>query len=61
MGAVEKMLAGITKVIRMDGKVEGLAQRVEQQQQRIEDLSARMIRLETALEIVMAGKALPKD
>mgnify|MGYP003573321387 FL=1 len=59
MGAIEKMLAGITKVIRMDGKVEGLAQHVDMQQQRIEDLTARVIRLETALEIAMAGKALP--
>ena len=45
MGAIEKMLAGITKVIRMDGKVEGLAQRVDMQQQRIEDLTARVISL----------------
>lgn len=53
------MLTGITRVIRMDGKVEGLAQRVDKQQQHIEDLTARVIRLETALEIAMAGKTLP--
>ena len=59
MGAIEKMLAGITKVIRMDGMVEGLAQCVDMQQQLIENLTARVIRFETALEIAMAGKVLP--
>ncbi len=53
------MLTGITQVIRMDGKVERMAQRVDMQRQRIEDLTDRVIRLKAALEIAIAGKMLP--
>jgi hypothetical protein len=35
----------------MDAKVEGLAATVIEQQKKIEDLTGRVIRLETALEI----------
>ena len=53
MGVTEKMWDGITKVIRMDARVEGLAEAVKEQQARIEDLTGRVIRLETALEIAL--------
>ncbi len=58
MKVVDKMWDGITKVIRMDTKVEGLATTVKDQQSRIEDLTGRIIRLETALEIAMAAQGL---
>ena len=51
MGVTEKMWDGITRVIKMDAKVEGLAATVIEQQKKIEDLTGRVIRLETALEI----------
>lgn len=51
MGITEKMWDGITRVIRMDTKVEALAAAVKDQQIRIEGLTERVIRLETALEI----------
>ena len=53
MGITEKMWDGITRVIRMDTKVEALAAAVKDQQIRIEGLTARVIRLETALEIAL--------
>ncbi|HIO97749.1 MAG TPA: hypothetical protein EYG71_07470 [Leucothrix sp.] len=56
MGVMEKMWDGISRVIRMDNKVELLAETVKEQQVKIEDLTGRMIRLETALEISLAGK-----
>jgi hypothetical protein len=56
MGLAEKMWDGISRVIRMDAKVEGLAETVKSQQGKIEDLTARVIRLETALEIALASK-----
>jgi hypothetical protein len=63
MGISEKMWEGISRVIRMDAKVEGLANTVKDQQTRIEDLTGRIIRLETALEIALSvrlDKPAPK-
>ena len=57
MGVTDKMWEGITKVIRMDDKVEGLAKTVKDQQSRIEDLTGRVIRLETALEIALKAQS----
>jgi hypothetical protein len=58
MGITDKMFDGITKVIRMDAKVEGLATTVKEQQIKIESLTARVIRLETALEIALATQGV---
>ena len=63
MGISEKMWEGISRVIRMDAKLESLANTVKDQQSRIEDLSGRVIRLETALEIALSvriDKPAPK-
>jgi len=57
MGITEKMWEGISRVIRMDAKVESLANAVSDQQTRLEDLTGRVIRLETALEIALATRA----
>ena len=55
MGVTDKMWDALIKVIRMDDKVERLAGTVKDQQIKIENLTERVIRLETALEI---GKPL---
>ncbi len=57
MGIAERMWDGMARVIKMDAKIEGLAGTVKEQQARIEDLTGRIIRLETALEIAMAANA----
>lgn len=51
MAITDKMWDGITRVIRMDAKVEGLAAAMKEQQTRIEDLTGRLIRLETMVEV----------
>ena len=51
MGVTERMWDALAKVIRMDDKVERLAGTVKDQQIKIENLTERVIRLETALEI----------
>ncbi|MHB8698678.1 MAG: hypothetical protein ACYC9J_11735 [Sulfuricaulis sp.] len=58
MSVTDKMWDAITKVIRMDDKVERLAGTVKDQQAKIENLTERVIRLETALEIALAGKGI---
>lgn len=58
MGITDKMWDGITRVIRMDAKVEGLAAAVKDQQIRIENLTGRVIRLETALEIALTAQGV---
>ena len=58
MGITDKMWDAIIRVIRMDDKVERLAGTVKEQQSRIEGLTERVIRLETALEIAFAGRDL---
>ncbi len=57
MGVTEKMWDAITRVIRMDDKVERLAGTVKDQQLKIERLTERVIRLETALEIALSARS----
>ena len=56
MGVTEKMWDAVTTVIRMNDKVERLAGAVKAQQEKIENLTARLVRLETALEIALANQ-----
>ncbi len=60
MGVADKMWDAITTVIKMNDKVERMAATIVTQQQKIEGLTERVIRLETALEIGLArGGAKP--
>jgi hypothetical protein len=59
MSLTEKMWDAMAKVIRMDDKVERLAGVVKTQQEKIENLTGRVIRLETTLEIALAARGLP--
>ena len=56
MGVMEKMWDGMSRVIRMDNKIELLSESVKEHQIKIETLTERIIRLETALEIALSGK-----
>ena len=58
MGITEKMWDGITTVIKMNDKVERLSATVKSQQDRIIDLTERLIRLETLIEIGLSGKTV---
>lgn len=54
MGVADKMWDAITTVIKMNDKVERMAATIITQQKKIESLTERVIRLETALEIGLA-------
>ena len=63
MGVTEKMWDALTTIIKMNDKVERMAGTMKTQQEKIESLTGRIIRLETALEIALsssiAGKPSP--
>ncbi len=59
MGVTDKFWDAITTVIRMNDKVERMAASMVTQQQKIEGLTERVIRLETALKIAMLRKIHP--
>ncbi|MDP1653073.1 MAG: hypothetical protein Q8L56_10165 [Rhodocyclaceae bacterium] len=54
MSVTDKLWDAITTVIRMNDQVERMAGAMVTQQQKIENLAERVIRLETALEIAMS-------
>ncbi|MCL2345094.1 MAG: hypothetical protein FWC58_04490 [Desulfobulbus sp.] len=57
MGVADKMWDALTTVIKMNDKVERMAGSIKAQQEKIETLTERVIRLETALEIALARPA----
>lgn len=57
MGVTDKMWDALTTVIKMNDKVEQLAGVVVVQQTKIEGLTERVIRLETALEMALSIRA----
>lgn len=61
MSTLEKMWDGVRKVMDLTGKVDDTSKTLAKQQAKIEDLTERVIRLETALEIAMTGKLSPRD
>ena len=56
MSISERLWDALTTVIKMNDKVVSLSAHVEKQQQKIEELTARVIRLETALEIALVAQ-----
>jgi hypothetical protein len=56
MGVTDKMWDAVTTVIKMNDKVERMAGTVRTQQEKIENLTERVIRLETMLEIALNSR-----
>ena len=57
MGVTDKLWDAITTVIKMNDKVERMAATMITQQQRIESLTERLIRLETVFEIALSQRS----
>lgn len=60
MGVSDKLWDALTTVIKMNDKIVGMSAQMQAQQQKIEDLTARVIRLETALEIALATQGIKR-
>ncbi|MDP3090362.1 MAG: hypothetical protein Q8N04_06765 [Nitrospira sp.] len=60
MGLTERVWDAFARTIQLADKVEQLTATVAKQQNHIEDLTGRVIRLETALEIALGGRRTKK-
>ncbi|MBI2753522.1 MAG: hypothetical protein HYX46_08435 [Betaproteobacteria bacterium] len=56
MGMAERIWDAFATVIKMNDKIERLVQQSVAMNAKVEDLTGRVIRLETALEIGMASR-----
>ena len=54
MGVTERIWAALTSMIKLEDKVTRQSDAIKTQQMKIENLTERVIRLETALEIGLA-------
>jgi hypothetical protein len=59
MGYPEKIWGALTSMIKLEDKVQRQSEAMKNQQMKIEDLTARVIRLESHLEL-LTGVALVK-
>ena len=59
MGVTDKVWGALTSMIKLEDKVNRQVDAMKLQQQKIEELTGRVIRLETQLELFM-GAALVK-
>ena len=57
MSVTDKVWGALTSVIKLEDKVTRQSEALKSQQQKMEDLTARVIRLETQLEL-LTGSAM---
>lgn len=55
MGVTDKIWAAFTAIIKLEDKVTRQAEAMRSQQQKIEDLTGRVIRLEAQLELLTSA------
>ncbi len=60
MSVADRVWAALTAIIKLEDRVNAQAEAMKAQQQRIEDLTGRVIRLETQLELLMAAALVRK-
>ena len=59
MGVTERVWAALVAVVKLEDRVNRQAEAMKSQQQKIEDLTGRVIRLEAQLELI-TGAAMVK-
>lgn len=55
MGVTDKVWAALTSMIKLEDKVDRQAEAMKSQQQKIEDLTGRVIRLEAQFELLTSA------
>jgi cell division protein FtsB len=60
MGVTERVWSALTAMIKLEDKVTRQAEALKTQQVKIEDLTARVIRLETQLELLTSAAMIRK-
>ena len=60
MGVTDKIWGALTSMIKLEDKVDRQIDAMKSQQQKIEDLTARVIRLETQLDMLMSASAIKR-
>jgi archaellum component FlaC len=60
MGVTDKIWGALTSMIKLEDKVKSLSEGMKGQQVKIENLTERVIRLETQLEMLMRAVELKR-
>ena len=60
MGVTERVWGALTSIIKLEDKVTRQADALKSQQAKIEDLTGRVIRLETQLELLTGAAMIKK-
>jgi hypothetical protein len=60
MGVTDKVWGALTSMIKLEDKVNRQAEAMKDQQQKIEDLTGRVIRLEAQLELLTGAAMIKK-
>ena len=60
MGVTDKIWGALTAMIKLEDKVNRQSEAMKSQQLKIEDLTGRVIRLETQLDMLMQAAALKR-
>lgn len=60
MGVTDKIWGALTSMIKLEDKVKAQAEAMKTQQSKIENLTERMIRLETQLEMLMRAAEMKR-
>jgi len=58
MGVTEKIWGALTSMIKLEDKVNRQSEAMKSQQAKIEDLTGRVIRLETRLDMLMQAATI---
>ena len=60
MGVTERVWGALTAMIKLEDKVDRQAEAMKQQQHKIEELTGRVIRLESHLELLTGAAMIKK-